>query len=55
MHLRNAAIGLVQREVQATVAQVRRRAQAASHHLLVAEAASPPLVAQAASHATGGA
>ena len=40
MHLRNAAIGLVQREVQATVAQVRRRAQAASHHL----------VAQAASH-----
>ena len=42
MHLRNAAIGLVQREVQATVAQVR-------------PGGLPPLGAQAASHATGGA
>jgi hypothetical protein len=56
MHLRNAAIGLVQREVQATVAQVRRRAQAASRHWWLRRPPAtggsgglPPLVAQAAS------
>ena len=50
MHLRNAAIGLVQREVQATVAQVRRRAQAASHQKWPRRPPTP-LVARSTGHA----